>query len=137
MLKRLLEYIISIGFGALVFYAAQHYYNLNIDRIGQYIPSWTTFVLSVLLGVVFFFVFSHFISSAITHAVDDAETKLVRMSLKELLASTLGILVGLAIANLVGIAISGYGVIGTSITVVLNIVFAYLGYRVAGRKRMK
>ena len=134
MLRRLLEFFISIAFGAFMYVLFHDFYVKNHERIGEYIPEYVPFVTSVILGIVFFFVFSQFLSLAVEEAMDRAESRLARMGIKELIACVFGIFIGLAIANLIGIAISGYGLIGTSITICLNIVFGYLGFRVARRK---
>ena len=64
-----------------------------------------------------------------------AEGKLVKMEIKELITGVSGIVIGLIIANLIGVALNGYGIVGTGITVILNITLGVLGYRVATRKR--
>ena len=64
-----------------------------------------------------------------------AEVKLVKMDIKELIMAVLGVVTGLIIANLIGVAINGYGIVGTGITVILNITLGVLGYRVATKKR--
>ena len=79
--------------------------------------------------------FSHIISEAIINKMDKTTAKLSKMSLKELLASIFGIIVGLVIANLVGIPVSKYGIIASFIIILLNIVFAVLGYKVARNKK--
>ena len=57
------------------------------------------------------------------------------MEIKELITGVSGIVIGLIIANLIGVALNGYGIVGTGITVILNITLGVLGYRVATRKR--
>ena len=64
-----------------------------------------------------------------------AEVKLVKMDIKEIIMAVLGVVTGLIIANLIGVAINGYGIVGTGITVILNITLGVLGYRVATKKR--
>ncbi len=63
------------------------------------------------------------------------EDKLVKMNAKELSLSVLGCIIGLAIANLIGIAFNGLGPLGTAIVILLNIVFGFLGFRVARKKK--
>lgn len=110
-------------------------YIANYEKIGVFIPPYAYIIGGVILGVVFFFVFAHMISTAIMDGLDRTATKLSKMSLKELLASIFGIVVGLVIANLVGIPASKYGIIGSVIVIILNIIFAVLGYRVARSKK--
>ena len=74
-------------------------------------------------------------ADAIMKQVGIAEGKLVKMEIKELITGVSGIVIGLIIANLIGVALNGYGIVGTGITVILNITLGVLGYRVATRKR--
>lgn len=135
MLKRLLEFLISFVFTAFLCILLQGFYENNIEKLGEFIPSNVPFVSAIVVGIVFFFVFAPMITNAILEIMEDFETRLVKMSLKDLLASIFGVFVGLAIANLLGIAISGYGVIGTSITIGMNLIFGFIGFRVARRKK--
>lgn len=110
-------------------------YNANIEKIGNFVPSYSYIIFGIILGIIFFFIFAHIISNAIINMMDKTAAKLSRMSLKELLTSIFGIIVGLVIANLLGIAASKYGFIGSCIIIILNIVFGVLGYRVARSKK--
>ncbi|MGL4790244.1 MAG: PIN/TRAM domain-containing protein, partial [Anaerotignaceae bacterium] len=134
MLKRLIEFVISVTVTALITYLLNNLYMLKAE-IKEILPWYSPYVAGVIFGIVFFFIFAQMISDAMLKKMDYAESSLVKMSLKELLVSVFGIFVGLAIANLIGMAINGYGIIGTSITVLLNIVFGFLGFRVARRKK--
>ena len=136
MLKRGIEFLISTVFTATACIFLRIAYKANESKIGGLIPEVSIYIIGVILGIVFFFVFAPIISSAILGKMDSFETKLVKMSLKELLASVFGIFIGLTIANLIGLAISGYGgIIGPTVTVLLNIIFGIIGFRVAGRKK--
>ena len=135
MLKRGIEFILTMAFTALSYFLFDFFYKSNLSRIGDVIPPYAPAAAGIVLGIIFFFVVAHIISDEIIKRMENIETRLVKMSLKDLMASIFGIILGLAIANLIGMAISGYGVIGTSITVLLNIIFGFLGLRVARRKK--
>lgn len=135
MLKKGIEFLISTAFTAAVCLLLRVAYKARESNIGDIIPEYSIYILGVIVGVVFFLGFAHIISSAILGKMDLLETRLVKMSLKELLASVFGVFIGLTIANLIGLAVSGYGIIGTSITVLLNITFGIIGFRVASRKK--
>ena len=64
-----------------------------------------------------------------------AEERLIKMNSKELMISVFGIFIGLVIANLIGLALTGFGPLGTGITILLNIILGFLGLRVARRKK--
>ena len=135
VLKRGIEFILTMAFTALSYFLFDFFYKSNLSRIGDVIPPYAPAAAGIVLGIIFFFVVAHIISGEIIKRMENIETRLVKMSLKDLMASIFGIILGLAIANLIGMAISGYGVIGTSITVLLNIIFGFLGLRVARRKK--
>ncbi len=135
MLKRLIELIVSAAVTAVLCFLLNLLYAANVSQIGEFIPPYIMTILGVLLGIIFFFSFAPVISSSILGKMDNVEARLVRMSLKELLASIFGVVCGLVIANLIGITINKYGIIGTSIVILLNIIFGFLGYRVARIKK--
>ena len=134
MLKKLLELSISIAFGAAVYFIAAAVIEAN-GEIWTALPGYMPAAVGIILGFLFYLLVAHFISDAIFNKMDKVETKLVKMSLQELFACLMGVVIGLVIANLIGLALSGYGIIGTSITVILNIFFGYLGLRVARKKK--
>ncbi|MDD3570941.1 MAG: PIN domain-containing protein [Lachnospiraceae bacterium] len=136
MLKRGIEFLISTLFTAIACILLRIAYNANEAKIGELVSERYIYVIGGILGFVFFFFFAPIISSAILSKMDSVETKLVKMSLKELLASVFGVFIGLTIANLIGLSISGYGgIIAPTITVLLNIIFGIIGFRVASRKK--
>ncbi len=135
MVKKIFRYVttlvvmtISVG----VLYAL---YNDNIWGIQEFLPDYVVILFGVFIGIIYFILFSEFAADAIMRQVGVAEGKLVKMDIKELTMGVTGTVIGLIIANLIGVAISGYGIIGTGITVILNFVLGLLGYRVATRKR--
>jgi len=119
---------ISVG----VLYAL---YNDNIWGIQGFLPDYAVILFGIFIGIIYFILFSEFAADAIMKQVGVAEGKLVKMDFKELTMGVFGTVIGLIIANLIGAAISGYGIIGTGITVILNFILGLLGYRVATRKR--
>jgi len=135
MVKRILELLAGIVVGIASALILQALYYANIEHLSQYVPYYVPTVSGIIIGIVFFFVFAPLISGAILGKMDRVEAKLSSMSLKELLACITGMISGLVIANLIGIPISKYGTIGSCIVVALNLVFGYLGYRVARRKK--
>jgi Integral membrane protein (PIN domain superfamily) len=135
MLKRVIEFLITTAFTAAICLLLRVAYVANEPKISYIVPEFSVYIVGIIIGIVFFFVFAHMISNLILNKMDSVESRLVKMSLKELLASVFGVFIGLAIANLIGIAISGIGIIGTSITVLLNITFGFMGFRVASRKK--
>jgi len=135
MIKRAIEFIISGVVTAVLCFLLQLLYMANIAKIGEYIPEYATIIAGVILGFIFLFTFAPIISSAIIASMDSFEKRLVKMSIKELLASIFGVVCGLVIANLIGMTFSQYDIIGTGIVVLLNIIFGIIGYRVARIKK--
>ena len=135
MIKRGIEIIVSAVVTVILCFLLQLLYVANVAKIGDYIPLYATTIFGIILGIIFFFIFAPLISSAIFDKMDNMEKNLGKMSLKELLASIFGIVCGLVIANLIGMAVNKYGIVGTGIVILLNIIFGYLGYRVARIKK--
>lgn len=92
-------------------------------------------IIGCIIGLGVYFFFSKRVVNAIFHQMDNIEEKLNNMSLKEIVISISGVIVGLVIGNLIGIALLPFGIIGTFLIIILNIVFGYLGFRVAKRKK--
>ncbi|MBS7220886.1 MAG: PIN/TRAM domain-containing protein [Clostridiales bacterium] len=110
-------------------------YNNNIWGIQEYVADYAVILFGIFIGIIYFILFSDVAADAIMKQVGIAEGKLVKMEIKELITGVSGIVIGLIIANLIGVALNGYGIVGTGITVILNITLGVLGYRVATRKR--
>lgn len=98
-------------------------------------PFWVPLVLSLFIGLIFYFIISSAITDMVLKRVSQTEDALTKMNPKELGLTLLGIVIGLVVANLIGLAFSSFGAVGTFIVVLLNIVFAFLGMRVARRKK--
>ena len=110
-------------------------YRMNILSLKDFLPEYSVPIFGLIVGFLFYLLLSTYVVSFILKKMSVFEEMMVKMSMRELIASVLGTLIGLGIANLVGIAFYGFGIIGTSIVIVLNIIFAYMGFRVARRKK--
>ncbi len=135
MLKRLLEIVISLIVTAAFFAIFHLLYLLDLFRMNHIVPFYVPVVISIVLGLIFYFLFSSAVTNKIMTQMARTEEKLVKMNLKELSFSLLGCIIGLAIANLIGIAFNGFGPLGTGIIILLNIVLGFLGFRVARKKK--
>ncbi len=135
MLKRLLGIVISLIVTAAFFAIFHLLYLLDLFRMNHIVPFYVPVVISIVLGLIFYFLFSSAVTNKIMTQMARTEEKLVKMNLKELSFSLLGCIIGLAIANLIGIAFNGFGPLGTGIIILLNIVLGFLGFRVARKKK--
>ena len=135
MLKRLLGIVISLIVTAAFFAIFHLLYLLDLFRMNHIVPFYVPVVISIVLGLIFYFLFSYAVTNKIMTQMARTEEKLVKMNLKELSFSLLGCIIGLAIANLIGIAFNGFGPLGTGIIILLNIVLGFLGFRVARKKK--
>ena len=134
-MKRLLE--VAVGLIAVTVFTLiiKVAYVSNFMNVRSFLPSYLPIVLGVIFGLIFYILFSSFITEKIMKSMTVAEEFLIRMNSKELIASVVGVFVGLLIANLIGLALTGFGPVGTGITILLNIVLGFLGLRVARRKK--
>ena len=134
-MKRLLGVVISLIVTAAFFVVFHFLYLLDLFHINYMLPFYVPAVISVILGLIFYFLLSSTVANKIMAQMAKTEEKLVKMNLKELSFSLLGCIIGLAIANLIGIAFTGFGPLGTGIIILLNIVLGFLGFRVARKKK--
>ena len=135
MLKRLLGIVISVIVTGAFFAIFHLLYLLDLFRMNRIVPFYVPAVISIVLGLIFYFLFSSAVTNKIMTQIARTEERLVKMNLKELSFSLLGCIIGLAIANLIGIAFNGFGPLGTGIIILLNIVLGFLGFRVARKKK--
>ena len=135
MIKKIFRYVITLVVMTVAVGLLYALYNNNIWGIQVYVADYAVILFGIFIGIIYFILFSDVAADAIMKQVGIAEGKLVKMEIKELITGVSGIVIGLIIANLIGVALNGYGIVGTGITVILNITLGVLGYRVATRKR--
>ena len=135
MIKKIFRYVITLVVMTIAVGLLYALYNHNIWGIQQYVADYAVILFGVFIGIIYFILFSDVAADAIMKQLGVAEVKLVKMDIKELIMAVLGVVTGLIIANLIGVAINGYGIVGTGITVILNITLGVLRYRVATKKR--
>ncbi|NLK36698.1 MAG: PIN/TRAM domain-containing protein, partial [Epulopiscium sp.] len=134
-MKKLIELIISILFTAVVFALFQLVYRMNYIQWGRVLPTYAPAGLAIITGLIFYFIISNAVTESLLRQMAKTEQKLVDMNVKELALSVLGCFIGLVIANLIGVALRGFGIIGTGIVILLNIILGILGFRVARKKK--
>ena len=135
MIKKIFRYVITLVVMTVAVGLLYALYNNNIWGIQEYVADYAVILFGIFIGIIYFILFSDVAADAIMKQVGIAEGKLVKMEIKELITGVSGLVIGLIIANLIGVALNGYGIVGTGITVILNITLGVLGYRVATRKR--
>ena len=135
MIKKIFRYVITLVVMTVAVGLLYALYNNSIWGIQEYVADYAVILFGIFIGIIYFILFSDVAADAIMKQVGIAEGKLVKMEIKELITGVSGIVIGLIIANLIGVALNGYGIVGTGITVILNITLGVLGYRVATRKR--
>ena len=119
---------LTYGFAHLIFVA-------DIFGLGITLPVYTVLAIAFLFGLITYLYFSMAAANAILTRLGKAEERLAKMNVKELLMTVAGLGIGLILANLIGSAFRNMGVLGTVITVLLNVIFGFLGMRVARRKK--
>ncbi len=134
-MKKVFGIVLSSIVAAIIYIIFRNLFNLEFITKSTDIPFYIPIIVAVFLGIVFFITLSSVITDIILSKLSFFEDKMVKMSVKELIAGAVGCVSGLAIANLVGIPIMGYGFLGSLIVIILNILFGILGIRVATRKK--
>lgn len=127
--------LLSIIFGVVAYLIMNLVYVNDIFGLQSYIPSYLLIIVSIIFAIIFYFILSSLLTNIISGLLAQTEERLAKMNIKELAMSSAGVLVGLVLANLIGLAISRYGVLGTVIITLLNVIFGYLGFRVAQIKK--
>ena len=135
MMKNLFRYVITLVVMTIAVVLLYSLYKVNLWGMQNYIADYVVILLGIFIGIIYYILLSDVAADAIMKQLGIAEGKLVKMDMKELASGVAGVVVGLIIANLIGMSLNGYGVVGTGITVILNVVLGFLGYRVATRKR--
>ena len=91
--------------------------------------------IPLAVGIIFYILFSSYTTKKLFDSMSKTVEKLNKMNFKELMMAVIGTIVGLGIANLIGIAFNGFGVVGTGIIIVLNVIFGYIGFKVGMAKK--
>lgn len=137
-MKQILRILVSLTISVFVF-GIMFLLGFFTNRYDETIVFSTTLVIaisiSVTVGILFYLFLSDFLVNKILRLEKKVEDKLVSMHINELTSLTIGCIVGLIIANLIGLALSGVPVVGNFLVMILNVVFAFLGIRVAQKKK--
>lgn len=134
-MKRIFDLVLSSIVAAIIYIIFNYLFELDFINISSYLPSYLPIIVGVFIGAVFFNTLSPIVTESIISKIAFLEEKMVKMSIKELVAGVIGCIIGLGIANLIGISVMGYGIIGSLIVIFLNIIFGFLGLRVATKKK--
>ena len=134
-MKRLLELIMSLIATATVYALVHVLFFMDLFNFQTELPAYVPTGIAVVTGFIFYFIFSSSMAEGLMKRLSQTDERLTKMNVKDLVFSIMGCFVGLVLANLIGLAFRGFGVLGTFIVVLLNIVFGILGIRVARRKK--
>ncbi|NLK97597.1 PIN/TRAM domain-containing protein [Defluviitalea saccharophila] len=141
MMRKILRIIIAIILGSLTYVLCNFLYIGYLKPIDffEQVPEKFDFIfalgVALLVLIICYITVSSIITDLILKQMKSLEELFTKMSLKEIVINVGGIFVGLIIANLLGIAVLQYGPIGTLIILALNLIFGYLGYQIAQRKK--
>lgn len=145
MLNRIFRTLITISgiiLGMLSAYGLRKLETIQ-DTLGNGTASIVilTTVISVIFGIIFYLL-SPFIIKSITNFISSIESAIQRIPTSDILLGILGLIVGLIIANLLVSSISKFlvtspvlSLIGTIISITVNIVFGVLGINIAVKKK--
>lgn len=91
-------------------------------------------VIALALGFIFYTT-SNKLIEIVMESLDRLELFIQKMTLYEMMVGSVGLIIGLIIANLVTIPIKNIDIIGTPVSIVVNILFGCLGIAVAAGKK--
>jgi len=131
LVRGVISFIMAIiAYG--IIYVAFHIFPFELERT-MFNIVW--FGIPVIVGIIFYIFFSSSITNKFFDGMSKTVENLSKMNAKELIAGVIGVVIGLGIANLLGLAFHGLGLVGTVIVILLNIIFGYVGYKVATAKK--
>jgi len=84
----------------------------------------------IFIGLISF-LFAPLLISAVEKSIHFTELILQKLPLEDVIIGSIGLSIGLLLANLMGLALMGLPVIGVGITLGLNVVFGFVGVRLA------
>ncbi len=134
-MRRLVEVLVSLIVMAAAYALMHLFFVVDVFQFGVILPPYVIIAIAVFLGLISYFIISSAITNIVMRKLGQAEDRLSKMNVKELVFTVSGCLVGLVIANLIGLAFRSFGALGTFIVVLLNVFFGLLGIRVARRKK--
>ncbi|HOL91988.1 MAG TPA: PIN/TRAM domain-containing protein, partial [Clostridiales bacterium] len=91
-------------------------------------------VIALALGFIFYTT-SNKLIEIVMESLDRLELFIQKLTLYEMMVGSVGLIIGLIIANLVTIPIKNIDIIGTPVSIVVNILFGCLGVAVAAGKK--
>ena len=133
-MKRLFRIAFSLIITVIAYLIIMLLFKILPIEISETLYEIVIYSISVIIGILFYIIFSSFIADRIFESLGNTIESLSKMNVKDLFGSLIGVVGGLIIANLIGIALRGYGLIGTGIILLLNIIFGYIGFKVAQSK---
>ena len=131
LFRGVLSFIMAlIAYG--IVYVVFHIFPFELERL-NYDIVW--FGIPVIVGIIFYIFFSSSITNKFFEGLSKTVENISKINSKELLSGVIGVVIGLGIANLLGLAFHSLGIVGTVIVILLNIIFGYVGYKVATAKK--
>jgi len=136
-MRKIIDFLISATITLALFIGCKDYLYDLFGQMSNFETKVMVFsgISGIILFVILFFAIIPKVISRMLDVLSYIENKLKVKTLKELLIEMLGIIIGLVIANLIGAVFYKYNIFVTIIVFVLNIILAYLGYRVASHKK--
>ncbi len=91
-------------------------------------------VVSIVLALIFYSS-ANLMIEMVMNTLEKMELFLQKLTLYELIVSSIGLIVGLVIANLITIPVKDIAIIGTPVSIVVNILLSCIGIAVASGKK--
>lgn len=134
---RTLNTILGLAFGFLIGNAilkTNYFSSLNYFKDNTFNEIIFLIFSTLIFGIILFFT-SPWINQLIRKAIDYIEKSIQKLSANEILFGVGGIIIGLVISTMIVSVFSNLGLIGTLISIIINIFMAVLGADIAIRRK--
>ncbi len=134
-MRVVLRWLVSVILGTVSYVLFDFLYSIEELNLISLAPRYVSIIVGVIFTFISYFIVSNFIVGLIFRILNSVEDRMTKMNVRELLLSSTGMIIGLITANLLSLTFYKYDIVGTPLTVSLNVVLGYLGFRVAQSKK--
>ena len=134
MLNNLIKYSFAVVGCVTGFTLTRTFFQYQLVNSSYELKTAGYVVVSIAVALIFYSTGNRIINT-VMEFLDRFDVFIQEMTLYELLLSSVGLIAGLVVANLITIPINRIALIGTPISIVLNIFFGSLGIAIAAGKK--
>ncbi len=133
MIDKIIKVIIAVAGASLGAVAGVAIRNSGLLELSSFQEILLIIGISIVFGIIFFLLSSNIKKTSIK-IVEAFETEILKFSTMDIILGALGLIIGFVIAFLISQPFSHIKYIGTIISIILYLVFGYLGIKIATKK---